>query len=63
MSETPSAHDASPAILLASVPPIEISLTPLDLTEPPPIRSKLRLYAILLALYVFPPYPPLHNQI
>ena len=52
-SEPPMVHAGFPAELpAAEVPPSDIPIEPLDLIESPKVRTKLRLYAILLALYV-----------
>lgn len=47
-------NDGLPATQLAAdgVPLSDTPITPLDLIEEPQIRTKLRLYAILSALYV-----------
>lgn len=47
----PTAPDAeTPA--MAELPPNEQPIEPLDLIEAPKVRTRLRIYAILLALYV-----------
>jgi hypothetical protein len=57
-SEPPLVHAAFPAeIPAAETPPIDIPIESLDLIESPKVRTKLRLYAILSALYVA--YPTL----
>lgn len=38
---------------LAKLPPNGQTIEPLDLVEEPEVRSKIRLYAILAALYVY----------
>lgn len=47
-ADPPLAHSALPA----ESSPNDASITPLDLMEGPKVRTKLRLYAILIALYV-----------
>lgn len=57
-SEPPLVHAGFPAELpAAEVPPSDIPIEPLDLIESPKVRTKLRLYAILSALFVA--YPTL----
>jgi hypothetical protein len=52
-SDSPMVHAGFPAELPATeVSPSNIPIKPLDLIESPKVRTKLRLYAILLALYV-----------
>lgn len=36
----------------AELPPNEQTIEPLDLIEAPKVRTKLRIYAILIALYI-----------
>ena len=45
----PAMADAGPP---AELPPNEHTIEPLDLIEEPKVRTKLRIYAILAALYV-----------
>ncbi|ORY65442.1 MFS multidrug transporter-like protein [Pseudomassariella vexata] len=53
VSEPPMVHTELPEELLATaVPPSDILIAPLDLEESPKIRTKLRLYIILTALYL-----------
>jgi hypothetical protein len=57
-SEPPLVHAGLPAELpAATVPPSDKPIAPLDLEESPKLRTKLRLYIILTALYVA--YPSL----
>jgi len=52
-AEPPLVHAGLPVELPAAVgSPSNNPITPLDLMDDPKIRTKLRLYAILLALYV-----------
>jgi hypothetical protein len=52
-SEPPLIHAGLPAELSATtVPPSDIPIALLDLEESPKLRTKLRLYIILTALYV-----------
>lgn len=52
-AEPPSIHAGSPAELpVAGGSPSNTQITPLDLVEGPKVRTKLRQYSILLALYV-----------
>lgn len=52
-AEPPLVHAGLPAELpAAGIFPGNTPITSLDLTESPKVRTKLRLYAILLALYV-----------
>ena len=52
-AEPPLVHDGLPAELpAAGASSSNTPITPLDLIEDPKVRTKLRLYAILLALYV-----------
>jgi hypothetical protein len=52
-SEPPLVLPVLPAELPATtVPPSNIPITPLNLEESPKLRTKLRLYIILTALYV-----------
>jgi len=52
-AEPPLVHAGLPAELpAAGVSPSNTLITPLDLIDGPKVRTKLRLYAILLALYV-----------
>jgi len=52
-SEPPLVQDGIPAELPATtVPPSDIPIAPLDLEESPKLRTQLRLYIILTALYV-----------
>ena len=44
----PAMADAEPA---ADIPPIEQIIEPLDIVEEPKVRTKLRIYSILVALY------------
>jgi len=56
--EPPLVHAGLPAELPdGRVSPSNTPITPLDLIEGPKVRTKLRLYAILLALYVPDPSP------
>lgn len=48
----PAMADAGPP---AELPPNESTIEPLDLLEEPKVRTKLRIYAILVALYVHCP--------
>jgi hypothetical protein len=51
---TPGMVDAGPGPRpLAELPPNEQTIEPLDVLEDEPVRSKLRLYAILVSLYVY----------
>lgn len=44
---------SEPQVVLAEVPPSKpIGIEPLDLIDSPKVRTTLRLYAILSALYV-----------
>ena len=52
MEDVGLAVDAGPP---AELPPNEIVIEPLDLQEPPKVRTKLRIYAILVALNVHYP--------
>jgi MFS family permease len=57
-SDPPLVHAGFPAELPATtVPPSDVPIAPLDLEESPKLRTKLRLYIILTALYVA--YPSL----
>jgi hypothetical protein len=57
-SEPTPVHAGLPTELpLMTLPPSTILITPLDLEENPTVRTKLRLYLILTALYVT--YPAL----
>jgi hypothetical protein len=52
-TKPPLVHDGLPTALPAvGISPAHAPLTPLDLSDAPTVRTKLRLYAILLALYV-----------
>jgi hypothetical protein len=52
-AEPPLVHARLPAELpAAGVSPSNTPITPLDLIDGPKVRTKLRLYAILFALYV-----------
>jgi hypothetical protein len=52
-AEPPLAHDVMPGEPSAAGHSLSNTImTPLDLIEGPKVRTKLRLYAILLALYV-----------
>lgn len=52
-AEPPLVHTGLPAELpAAGGSPSNAPITPLDLIDGPKVRTKLRLYAILLALYV-----------
>lgn len=52
-AEPPLVHTGLPAELpTAGVSPSNTPVTPLDLIDDPKVRTKLRLYAILLGLYV-----------
>ena len=46
---------AATAASQAKLPTNERPIEPLDLQEPPVVRKKLRIYAILVALYVYYP--------
>ena len=48
----PATADAGPPVELS---PDEHTIEPLDLLEDPKVRTKLRIYAILVALYVHYP--------
>lgn len=48
----PAVADTGPP---AELPPNERTIEPLDLIEEPKVRTKLRIYAILAALYVHCP--------
>ncbi|KAI9666987.1 MAG: hypothetical protein M1831_001492 [Alyxoria varia] len=53
VSEPPLPHDGLPAELLTMTgPPSAVPIAPLDQEESPEIRTKLRLYLILTALYL-----------
>jgi MFS family permease len=52
-SEPPLVHGGHPAKLPATtIPPSDMPIAPLDLEESPKLRTKLRVYIILRALYV-----------
>lgn len=52
-AEPPLAHaELPPEISASGVSPSNDPITPLDLVDGPKVRTKLRLYSILLALYV-----------
>lgn len=55
----PAMADAGPP---AELPPNEHTIEPLDLLEEPRVRTKLRIYAILVALYVRYPVLSLSEQ-
>ena len=57
-SEPPLVHAGLPAELpTMTIPPSDIPIAPLDIEEGPKLRTKLRLFVILTALYVaYPPY-------
>ena len=42
----------------AKLPTDEHTIEPVDLLEPPVVRKRLRIYAILVALYVYDPIQP-----
>lgn len=46
----------------AELPPNEHTIEPLDILEDPKVRAKLRIYAILVALYVHYPVLPLNEH-
>jgi hypothetical protein len=52
-TDPPVEHIEPPAeVPVATVPPSDVAIAPFGLEENPNVRTKLRLYTILAALYV-----------